>query len=260
MHKDTVGRLFVRGYKLFRFYRVEFALMIMKMRRKKNINNANFFERTIYSESGEDGIIEIIFYAIGTTNKFFVEIGVGDGSVCNTRYLLTKGWDGIMIDAKNNKPPVRKEFVNAENVNDIFKKYNVPEVFDLLSIDIDFNDYWVWQALENYSPRVVVIEYNSTHQITESKVVKYDQKAMWDGTNYFGASLLALVKLAKIKGYTLVGCNNKGVNAFFVRDDLIEGNFEIKSIEKLYKPPKYGERVNGVHIGHPKSDKPWIMV
>lgn len=263
----------------------------------KNEFNINEHEKKIYSQNGEDGIIEFIFTQIGTTNKFSVEFGVGNGFECNTVYLLEKkGWKGIMMDygadqdiqwkgvmkkAWYNRKlglianirkdlaflkkiisrtkrsrcfhlDIKSEKVTAENIQNLFQKYNVPKNFDLLSIDIDYNDYWVWKAITDYSPRVVIIEYNSSVIPTESKVVPYDPEAKWDGTNYFGASLLALKNLGLTKGYTLVGCDNAGVNAFFCKSNLLDGK-KIKDIKDLYRPPRYGEIINGVHIGHPQQ-------
>lgn len=159
----------------------------------------------------------------------------------------------------NFKRDIKIEKVTEENIQQLFHKYNVPKNFDLLSIDIDYNDYWVWKAITDYVPRVVVIEYNSSIPPTESKVVPYDPNASWDGTNYFGASLLALRNLGLSKGYTLVGCESRGVNAFFCKRDLVEG-IKIKDIEYLYRPPKYGQIINGVHIGHPPSSKKMIEI
>lgn len=266
---------------------------------KENEFDVNLHENKIYSQNGEDGIIKFIFSQIGTTNKFFVEFGVGNGFECNTVCLLEKkGWKGLMMDygadqqikwkgvmkkAWSNKKlgftenirknikflkkvtsrtkrsvnfqlDIKIEKVTAENIQNLFQKYNVPENFDLLSIDIDFNDYWVWNAITAYSPRVVVIEYNSSIPFNESRVVQYDSDAVWDGTNYFGASLLALRNLGLKKGYTLVGCDNNGVNAFFCKSELISG-FKIKDVQDLYRSPKYGEIINNIHIGHPPSTK-----
>ena len=200
-----------------------------KKRQEFDINN---FEKKVFSQNGEDGIIEFIFSQINTTNKFFVEIGVESAEECNCRLLLEKGWQGVMIDAVSNiNPKIKREFVTAENINFILKKYNVPENFDLLSIDIDFNTYWIWKSLEGFYPRALVIEYNATIPPTESKVVEYDKNAKWDGTNYFGASLLAFNKLANAKGYTLIGCDNTGVNAFFIRnEELTQKNIKKKNI------------------------------
>jgi len=210
------------------------------------------FEQRIYSQNGEDGVIKAIFDKIGTTNKFCVEFGVGDGRECNTRYLIErKGWNFLMMDsfASDNRR-IMKEFITAENINMLFNKYNVPKEFDLLSIDLDYNTYWVWKAIKGYSPRVVVIEYNSQIPVNENKVVKYNPKGMWDKTSYFGASLLALTKLGNKKGYTLVGCDSNGINAFFIRNDLVSEEIVIKKIEEIYKPPSYPLR--------PKSNEEFV--
>ena len=225
------------------------------------IRDLNNFESTVYSQSGEDGILEAIFSRVGICNKFFVEFGVGDGHECNTRILREKQhWTGLLMDGRGLKPSlVKQEFITAENINGLFKKYNVPDEFDLLSIDLDGNDYWVWKALSNqYSPRVVVIEYNASIPPAISRTIEYDAHFKWDGTDYFGASLLALVKLGSVKGYTLVGCNNFGVNAFFVRNDLMEDNFEIRDIQELYRPPQYGK--GGDSLGYPSSHRTMIEV
>ena len=177
-----------------------------------------------------------------TPSNSFIDVEK-QGLECNTRLLSENGWRGFLMNGKGYlKFDVKEEFITAENINELFKKYNVPTNFDLLSIDLDFNDYWIWKAIKGYSPRVVVIEYNASIPVNVSKVIKYDPKGKWDGTNYFGASLLALVKLAKKKGYTLIGCDNSGINAFFVRDDMVKDNFKVRSIEELYKPPAYGYR------------------
>lgn len=154
---------------------------------------------------------------------------------------------------------IKNERVTAENIQDLFLKYSVPKNFDLLSIDIDYNDYWVWKSITDYFPRVVIIEFNSSIPPNESRVVPYDPDATWDGTNYFGASLLALKNLGSKKGYTLVGCDSNGVNAFFIKSDLIE-NASIPKIEKLYHSPKYGEIIDGIHVGHPQNDKKMMEI
>src|SRR3989344_1136904 len=241
---------------------LKFAFLIFIIVFRRKINSINFFERKIYSQNGEDGIIKMIFTKIGTLNKFCVEFGVGDAKENNTRYLIKKGhWHYLHMDTEVYPlaySEIKREFITTENVNSLFRKYNVPKEFDLLSIDIDYNTYWVWKAIKGYSPRLVVIEYNASLPLSESKTVKYDPNAIWDGTNYFGASLLALVNLGKSKGYTLIGCDNKGVNAFFIRDDLVANHFVIKNIQELWKPPQYGEKINGKYIGKKSSDKPFI--
>ena len=108
------------------------------------------YERRVFSQNSEDGVIERILEVIGTTNKYFVEFGVGSTGVeCNTRYLAQQGWQGLLMDAgaRPDDPRIRRERITAENINDLFAKYQVPDEPDLLSIDIDGNDYWVWKAI-----------------------------------------------------------------------------------------------------------------
>ena len=222
-----------------------------------NIKNLNLFEKRVYSQNGEDGIIEYIFHKINTTNKYYVEFGAEDGSECNTRLLRGKKWRGLLLDrnSENKKINLKKEFITAENIEDLFIKYHVPKKFDLLSIDIDFNDYYVWKAIKNYSPRLIIIEYNSSVLFNESKAVKYDSKRSWDGTDYFGASLLALKKLGKMKGYTLICCDTNGINAFFVKKNLSK-NFKIREYSRIFKKPNYGKNKKG----HRKSREKMIYV
>lgn len=181
-------------------------------------------ERKIYSQNGEDGVIEKIFEVIGTTSKVYVEFGVENGVECNTRYMRERyGFNGLLMDLNNENPHINlhKEFVTAENINQLFQKYNVPTEFDLLSIDIDYNDFYLWNAIE-YNPRVVVIEFNANHQPSEDKVVAYNPNHFWDTTTYFGASIMAMYKLGKAKGYSLVYAESTGVNLFFIRNDIID--------------------------------------
>ena len=118
-----------------------------------------------YAQSGEDGVLEAIFALIGPTNRHYVEFGTQDGIQCNTRWLMKhRGWSGLLMDGSHENPSIglAREFVTAGNVEELFRKYGVPAEFDLLSIDIDGNDYWVWRAIRSYRPRVVVIEYNAS--------------------------------------------------------------------------------------------------
>jgi len=225
---------------LYRDVRDELRICWELRLRKKPISDVTHYERRIDSQNGEDGIIEAIFAKIGTTNKYFVEFGSGNLSECNTRYLARWCWKGLWMDAQyvDRLGRVHQECVTAENIQALFQKYQVPKAFDLLSIDIDGNDYWVWEAITDYHPRVVVIEYNSTIPPTERKTIAYDPNYMWDGsTNYFGASLLALTHLGEEKGYTLVGCDSSGTNAFFVKRELARGRFVVNHVRTLYRPP-----------------------
>jgi hypothetical protein len=212
----------------------------------------NKFEQKIYSENGEDGILKAIFKKLGSTDRYCVEFGVGDGTVCNTRYLIEKRrWKFLQMDQKSRaRASVRREIITAENINYLFLKHGVPREFDLLSVDLDYNTYWVWKAIEGFSPRVVVIEYNGNFPPDRNFVVPYDPLATWERqSSYYGASLLALVKLGASKGYALVGCDSTGVNAFFIRNDLVKGNFVVRETKEVYKRLWYRQK---------SSQKRWV--
>ncbi|HPQ82275.1 MAG TPA: hypothetical protein PL191_00865, partial [Candidatus Saccharimonas sp.] len=148
-------------------------------------SNLDSYNRKVFSQNGEDGIIEEIFRRIGTDSKYSVEFGVEDGSECNTRFLIEqRGWDSLRMDGSDNNPEhIKKEYITPENINKLFKKYNVPKNLDLLSIDIDSNDIYVWKALNTeYRPRLVIVEYNATIAPCFSEAVKYEPGLTWDGT------------------------------------------------------------------------------
>ncbi len=221
--------------------------------------NLRPYEQKIFSQNGEDGITLAIFNLLGTTNKYYVEFGAENGIECNTRVLRESfDWQGLMMDGRfeNKSINLHQEFITAENINDLFEKYQVPEEFDLLSIDIDFNDFYIWNTISSkYSPRVVIIEYNATHLPDEDKVVVYQPFNSWDGTNYFGASILSLQRLGERHGYTLVYADKCGVNLFFIRNDILEVlNLHFineNNVSKIYKPPGYGRGPNGGHFQDP---------
>ena len=215
--------------------------ILMEIRlQKKPIIDLTRYERRIYSQHGEDGILEAIFTAIGTTNKYFVEFGSGNLHECNTVVLARwGGWRGLWMDGQyiDQRGRVQHEWITAENIEALFEKYEVPPTFDLFSIDIDGNDYWVWKAITAYRPRVVVIEYNAAVPTDKSQAVPYDPAFLWDlRTSYYGASLLALQRLGEQKGYMLVGCGSSGTNAFFVQRDLLRGRFAVRDVTSIYRP------------------------
>lgn len=200
-----------------------------------------------YSRFGEYGLVKYLTSTIELTtqftnkNPYLVEIGVHPSEGNTVGLIQDQDWDGLWIDVRP-KPvpeddlkrfPIIGEWVKQDNINFLFTKYKVPWDFDLLSIDIDGNDYWIWKALL-YKPRIVVIEYNAHLWKSESKVIPYWDSFNWRGDRYYGASLMALTKLGIEKGYTLVAsyCHN----AFFVRDDLIDNkdNFDYQDIYEYF--------------------------
>lgn len=203
----------------------------------------------VNSQNAEDGIIREIFRRIGTTDRIFLEIGVGDGTENNTAFLVTQGWKGSWIDgsdrfvAKATSAGLDKHvgllsaFVSRENINSLLQKLNVPKEFDLFSLDVDFNTYYIWEAMTAYRPRVVVVEYNAGLPADMDWKVRYNPNAVWDGSLNFGASLKALELLGRELGYSLVGCDFHGNNAFFVRDDLTGDQFAAPfTAENHYEP------------------------
>lgn len=218
----------------------------------------------VYSQYGEDGMITEIFRRIGTTSRYFVEFGVQNGLECNTLYRLVCGWSGSWIEGdaeaisqiqttfatqiKEGQLGVKHAFITTENIESLLTGLKVPAEFDLLSIDIDGNDYWVWKAIQCFRPRVVVIEYNSMFPPDCLWVRRYAPDACWQGGSYFGASLKSLELLGREKGYSLVGCSFAGTNAFFVRSDLCAGQFlEPYSAENHYEPSRYFLRTESGH-------------
>jgi hypothetical protein len=229
----------------------------------------------VYSQSDEDGIIQEIFRRIGTTDRRFVEFGVQNGVECNTVKLLIEGWRGVWIEVdplmvgaiRRNFAPflddgrltVRENLVTAENINTLLTQAGLAGDIDLISIDIDYNDYWVWKAIDVVRPRVVVIEYNATFRPPLSITVPYDPHGRWDGSNYYGASLEALVRLGTTKGYAIVGCSISGVNAFFVRSDLTGDKFlNPATAEEHYEPPRHYFHL--LPAGHAPRPGPFITV
>jgi len=209
----------------------------------------------VYSQHDEDGIIQEIFRRIGASKRTFVEFGVETGVECNTVKLLVEGWRGLWIEAnaqacktitsafdpfvKDKRLALLQSQVTAENINTLIRSADLGEI-DLIGIDIDFNDYWVWKAIQVVQPRVVVIEYNAGLRPPMSLTVPYRPDHAGSGTNFFGASLAALVKLGGQKGYRIVGCNISGSNAFFVREDLCADHFvEPATAEEHYEPPRH---------------------
>ena len=210
-----------------------------------------------FSQNFEDGMIAEIFRRIGTTTRTFLEIGVGNGSENNTASLLSAGWSGCWIEGDADcvrsiesqllKMPktskrlnVRQTFVSPDNIVGFLSEMGVPEEVDLFSLDIDLNTYHIWAALKGFRPRVVVVEYNAAFPPGLEWIHPHSEQAGWDYTQKFGASLKAFELLGRKFGYSLVGCDITGINAFFVREDLMDGHFDAPhTAENHHEPPRY---------------------
>jgi len=221
-----------------------------------------------YSQHDEDGMIQEIFHRIGVSNRVFIEFGVGDGAENNSLYLLLSGWRGLWIEGneanavtishhfstfiQSGKLTFLHKFVDRDSINEIFLKAQFSGEIDLLSIDIDGNDYWAWEAISEVRPRVVVIEYNAVFRPPLAIVADYNKDFAWNGTSYYGASLKALELLGLRKGYSLVGCSLSGINAFFVRQDLVQDKFCAPcTADNHFEPPRYGFYKIGALDMHP---------
>lgn len=189
------------------------------------------FAYNTYSQWGEDGIIEKIFNIIGTTSKIAVEFGAHDGFYCSNTALLwsTQDWNGILIEGDPNKVQrlrhnvapynclVIQEYVGIDNKNNLdalLKKHNVPINIDLISIDIDSNDYYVFESIQ-LRPRVFIVEHNPTLPATLDLYQPYDSTFSNHG---YGCSVAALDRIAKTKGYSLICITD--TNVFFVQNEL----------------------------------------
>lgn len=223
---------------------------------KQQIEMLRRFEFKIYSQSGEDGTLMGILSRVGTTNKKFMEIGIGNGDECNTANLsINHGWSGFLVDGDEQQvqnarhfyrycPNVRVEqcFVTTDNINELLISHRVTGEIDVMSLDIDGNDYWILEKLNVLHPRIVILEYNPTFGPERSVTVPYDPefyRMNYHKSGYYhGASLSALTKLMSERGYILIGCDSNGYNSFFVRKDVAEGIFLEVPPRLAYYPAK----------------------
>ncbi|MDT7541497.1 MAG: hypothetical protein QOE33_1401 [Acidobacteriota bacterium] len=214
------------------------------VRRKEPLPIFDDVQFRSFSQNGEDGILLYIFSLVGTTNKRVVEICAGDGVECNAANLIINhGWRGLLFDGDEGNisrgrafyarhkdtwispPQLVQAWITRDNIDRLISEHGFAGEIDLLSLDIDGNDYWVWEAIECARPRVVVVEHNSFAGPEVSATIPYREDFVADVSQsppYLGATLPAFVKLARRKGYRLVGGERLGFNAFFVRDGLGE--------------------------------------
>jgi hypothetical protein len=190
-------------------------------------------ELKVFSQNGEDGVLTEIVRRSGAPGRYFVEFGTGPGVECNCALLATVlNWSGLFMEASEAEyaglerkyrglPQVRtrRTMVTPGNIEALLAEHDVPREPDVLSIDVDGSDFWIWEALESYRPRIVVIEYNGSLP-PGRRLVQPRDRGPYEATDYYGASIDALVALGSAKGYRFVHCDLTGNNAFFVRTDL----------------------------------------
>lgn len=220
------------------------------------------FELRAFSQNGEDGVLIELLRRAGEGSRFFVEFGAGDGLENNSLFLAdVLGWSGLFIEGdsaraatlthKYSPTQVRTacEIVTPDSVDDIFSAAGVPIEPDVLSIDVDGADYWIWRGLKRYRPRIVIIEYNASLGGTDMLVQPPDRPDDFDHSSYGGASIAALRALGESKGYRLVHTELTGNNAFFVRNDQA-GTYPPTEVVPLRAPNHY---LTG--RGHPRRDR-----
>ena len=216
-------------------------------------------EFKVFSQWGDDGIIQYLIHHLKIMPQTFIEFGIEHYDESNTRFLLmNNNWEGLVIDPDSDNIEYLRggeyfwryqltavcDFVTRENINELFVSHGFQGPLGILSIDIDGNDYWIWQAIDVVDPVVVIIEYNSvfgiSHAITVPYTTSFDRTRAHYSNLYFGASLKALCRLAQQKGYSLVGTNSAGNNAYFVRNEAL-GPLQALSPETGYVRSKFRE-------------------
>jgi hypothetical protein len=225
----------------------------------REANSLRDAEFKVFSQWGEDGIIQYLIQRVPIEDDTFVELGVADYRESNTHFLLVHdNWRGLIVDAASRHEDYLQAselgwrhdinavtaFIDRDNINGLIEGAGISGDIGLLSLDIDGNDYWILEAIDVVSPRILVLEYNSTFGPDAKISVPYDPsfdrfEAHYSAL-YFGASLGALADLAAARGYSLVGCGSAGVNAFFVRRDVL-GSLEEVSVADAYVESRFRE-------------------
>lgn len=233
---------------------------------QSKLNSINKIEKIsdsefkVFSQWGEDGIINYLVENLNIENTTFIEFGVEDYEESNTKFLLlNRNWKGFVIDSsldyinkiKNSQLYWKysiiafQAFITKENINQLMQSSGFKKQVGILSIDIDGNDYWIWNEINVIEPSIVIIEYNSRLGKEKSYVVPYDsnfkRKLAHYSMIYYGASLKALIKLATQKGYAFVCCNKAGNNAFFVKKELLNDKVREADINDGYVENNFRE-------------------
>lgn len=236
------------------------GLILTKINKTLDAKNIQDYEFKIFSQWGEDGIIQKLVDLIPVQNKTFIEFGVEDFKESNCRFLMMKdNWSGFVIDGslKNIKKiknshyywayelSAHHAFITAENINDLLEVSGFDYDLGLMSIDIDGVDYYVFDAIQLYKPRILILEYNAVLGLDRAISVPYDKsfnRTQSHASNlFFGASLPAMIDLAAKKGYTFIGTNSSGNNAFFLRNDQLRYAENIIDVSSSFTISKFRE-------------------
>ena len=228
-------------------------LLSETIKSKGNIVSLSEVEFKVFSQWGDDGIIQWLVNNLEFPNKTFVEFGVENYRESTTRFLMmNNNWSGLVMDGSegNVSQIVNSEyfwkyelsakyvFIDKNNINSLISSSGLDKEVGILHIDLDGNDYWIWNEIDTISPIVVILEYNSVFGIDRAITIPYDKtffrtKAHYSNL-YFGASLRALHQLSAAKGYSFIGCTSAGNNAYFVRNDKLNNNIRETTLECGY--------------------------
>lgn len=236
-----------------------------QIKNMSNVTHIQHVEFKVFSQFGDDGIIQYLINQLNIDHKIFIEFGVEDYQESNTRFLLMNdNWSGLVMDSNGQHIEFIKHdkmfwkydltaieaLITRSNINEIISSQEINGEIGLLSIDIDGNDYWVWKEINIVAPVIVIVEYNSVFGIERPITIPYSpdfNRSEHHYSNlYWGTSLLSLCDLADLKGYVFIGCNSNGNNSYFIRKDKINFLSPLKSIkpEEGYVMPKYRESRN----------------
>ncbi len=224
-------------------------------------------EKSVFSQHGEDGVIEALLKYIPAKHNYLVEFGAHDGSnMSNSRYLIKdKDWSAFLIEADKRffaqlnelyphhaRVKIQKTFITPENIDELFSAAGVPEDFEIMSVDIDSIDYFVWQGLNKFTPKIVIVEYNSIVPSNIEYIVARDDAIKLGSTSKEGASLLAYERLANKKGYQLIYTELSGTNAFFIHESckqyFADVDWSQLTSANLLQPPQFGVLAGGKAI------------
>jgi len=235
------------------------ARSIIEAHKRLESNNIQDYEFKVFSQWGDDGIIQFLINKVNIPFTTFIEFGVQDYTESNTRFLLmNNNWSGFIMDGSadyiesikkrdyywRHRLTAKAAFVTSENINELIQSTGFHNEVGIYHIDIDGNDYWIWKATTAINPVIVIVEYQSVFGVEKAITVPYKPdffRTQEHHSNlYYGASLLALCDLAEEKGYYFVGCNSAGNNAYFVRKDKI-GDLKPISAQEGYVMSKFRE-------------------
>ena len=235
-------------------------LLSEQVKQKQTISSLEDVEFRIFSQFGDDGIIQWLIHNLEIPHETFIEFGVSDYTESNTRFLLlNNNWSGYVLDGspKNiariqsadyywrHHITARCEFIDKRNINKLLSDSLLEREIGLLHIDLDGNDYWIWEEVDCISPVILILEYNSVFGSERAVTIPYNQTFLRNEAHYsnlyFGASIKALVQLSEKKGYAFIGCNSAGNNAYFVREDKLNNVVKPSPVECGYVVSKFRE-------------------